>query len=111
MYRNKKTERGQALILVVLAIVGLAGMVGLVVDGGNALLDRRKAQNAADSAALAAALSRTQIGQNPQATALASAAQNGYNNNGSSNVVQFYNPPASGPIIDGMVHVKPKTAM
>jgi Flp pilus assembly protein TadG len=96
-YQRPKKERGQALILIVLAIVGLAGMVGLVVDGGNAFLDRRKAQNAADSAALAAALSRTRSGQNPQATALTSAAQNGYNNNGSSNSVQFYNPPISGP--------------
>ena len=97
MHQRKKTERGQALILVVLAMVGLAGMVGLVVDGGNAFLDRRKAQNAADSAALAAALSRTRIGQDPRAVALASAAQNGYGNNGSSNTVQFYHPPASGP--------------
>jgi Flp pilus assembly protein TadG len=97
MYRKNKTERGQALILVVLAIVGLAGMVGLVVDGGNVFLDRRKAQNAADSAALAAALSRTRSGENPQATALGSATDNGYNNNGSSNTVQFYNPPISGP--------------
>src|SRR5512141_36751 len=83
--------------MIVLAMVGLAGMVGLVVDGGNAFLDRRKAQNAADSAALAAALSRTRSGQNPQASALTSAAENGYNNNGSSNSVQFYNPPVSGP--------------
>ncbi len=57
-YRGKKTERGQALIMIALAMVGLAGMVGLVVDGGNAFLDRRNAQNAADSAALAAALTR-----------------------------------------------------
>lgn len=97
MYQRTKTQRGQALIMVVLAIVGLAGMVGLVVDGGNAFLDRRKAQNAADSAALAAALSRTRIGQDPQAAALASAAQNGYGNNGASNLVEFHHPPVSGP--------------
>src|SRR5512138_839051 len=97
MHQRKKTERGQALILVVLAMVGLAGMVGLVVDGGNAFLDRRKAQNAADSAALAAALSRTRIGQDPQAAALAAAAQNGYGNNGASNTVEFHHPPVSGP--------------
>ena len=55
-------ERGQALILIVLAMVGLAGMAGLVVDGGNLFLDRRNAQNAADSAALAAALTRIRGG-------------------------------------------------
>ena len=48
-------ERGQALIVIALALVALAGITGLVVDGGNAFLDRRNAQNAADSAALAAA--------------------------------------------------------
>jgi len=96
-YPGKKIERGQALIMIALAMVGLAGMVGLVVDGGNAFLDRRNAQNAADSAALAAALTRTRSGSNLQAAALASAAQNGYNNNGTSNVVEFHNPPISGP--------------
>ena len=95
--RSHKSQRGQALIVVVLAIVGLAGMAGLVIDGGNAFLDRRNAQNAADSAALAAALSRTRGGQNLRASALASAAQNGYDNNGSSNIVEFHNPPIEGP--------------
>ena len=51
-------ERGQALVLIALAIVGLAAMAGLVIDGGNAFLDRRNAQSAADSAALTAALAR-----------------------------------------------------
>ncbi len=94
---HSKSQRGQALIIIVLSIVGLAGMAGLVIDGGNAFLDRRNAQNAADSAALAAALSRVRSGQNLQAAALASAAQNGYDNNGTSNTVEFHNPPTSGP--------------
>ena len=51
-------ERGQALIIVALALVGLFGMAGLVVDGGNAFQDRQRAQNAADSAALASAHAR-----------------------------------------------------
>ncbi len=95
--RKTKPERGQALIIVVLAIVALAGMAGLVVDGGNVFLDRRNAQNAADSAALAAALKRGRGEQNVAATALSSAAQNGYNNNGTSNIVEVHYPPASGP--------------
>src|SRR5512139_3519134 len=97
MHQRKKTERGQALILVVLAIVGLAGIVGLVVDGGNAFLDRRNAQNAADSAALAAALTRVRGNGNLSSVALNSAAENGYDNNGGSNVVEVHNPPVSGP--------------
>jgi Flp pilus assembly protein TadG len=58
MKKNKysKNERGQALILITFAIIGLIGFVGLVVDGGMAYSDHRHAQNAADSAAYAAAL-------------------------------------------------------
>jgi hypothetical protein len=93
----KHKERGQALIVVVLAIVGLAGMVGLVVDGGNAFLDRRNAQNAADSAALAAALTRIRGGNSLAGAAFDAAAQNGYDNNGTSNIVEVHHPPADGP--------------
>src|SRR5215510_16284807 len=72
-----KSERGQALIIIAIALVVLGGLMALVVDGGNVFLDRRNAQNAADSAALAAALARIRGGQNPTSVALASAAQNG----------------------------------
>jgi hypothetical protein len=50
-----KSERGQALILIALAIVALLGMTGLAIDGGMVMADRRASQNAADNAALAAA--------------------------------------------------------
>jgi Flp pilus assembly protein TadG len=53
---SKKTERGQALILITFALIGLIALTGLTVDGGMAYSDRRSAQNAADSAAFAAAL-------------------------------------------------------
>jgi hypothetical protein len=72
-------------------------MIALVVDGGNVFLDRRGAQNAADSAALASALSRVQGGQDWVGAAIASAAQNGYNNDGVTNIVQVYSPPKDGP--------------
>jgi Flp pilus assembly protein TadG len=83
--------------MIVLAMVGLAGMAGLVIDGGNLFLDRRNAQNAADSAALSAALTRVRGGQDMTAAALISAAQNGYDNNGTSNTVEVHNPPIDGP--------------
>lgn len=92
-----KSARGQALVLIALAIVGLAGIAGLVIDGGNVFLDRKNAQNAADSAVLAAALTRVQSGASPQASAIASAKQNGYNNNGVTNKVEVHIPPISGP--------------
>jgi Flp pilus assembly protein TadG len=96
MKRNN-SERGQILIVIVLAIVGLAGMAGLVVDGGNAFLDRRNAQNAADSAVLASALARVRGDSDWTGVAIASAAENGYNNDGVKNTVVLYSPPSNGP--------------
>ena len=52
-------ERGQALILITFAAIALFGITGLAIDGSNKFSDRRHAQNAADSAALAAALVKT----------------------------------------------------
>jgi Flp pilus assembly protein TadG len=51
-------ERGQALIMIALAAVGLFGFSALAIDGSRVFSDRRHAQNAADTAALAAALAR-----------------------------------------------------
>lgn len=51
-------ERGQALILIALAAVGLFGFSALAIDGSRVFSDRRHAQNAADTAALAAALAK-----------------------------------------------------
>ena len=42
----KQGERGQALILIVFAILGLFGVTALAIDGGNVYADRRRAQNA-----------------------------------------------------------------
>jgi Flp pilus assembly protein TadG len=46
---------GQVLVLFALALVTMLAMAGLLVDGGRAWSDHRIAQNAADTAALAAA--------------------------------------------------------
>jgi Flp pilus assembly protein TadG len=82
--------RGQALIIFVLALVPILGMVGLVIDGGNAFAQRRADQNATDAAALAGALDMAEnlpwenkglVGPNGDAdiaaTITASAAENG----------------------------------
>jgi len=50
------SEKGQALILIAFGIVALIGFTALAIDGGRVFSDRRNAQNAADTAALAAAL-------------------------------------------------------
>src|SRR5262245_32971429 len=95
--KNNLFDRGQALIVIALAIVGFVGMVGWVIDGGRGFLDRRNAQNAADAAALASAYARIKGDQDMVSAALASAAQNGYNNDGTSNTVVLYSPPKDGP--------------
>lgn len=48
-------RRGQMLVLFALSLTAIVLVVGLVIDGGNALVQRRGAQNAADFAALAGA--------------------------------------------------------
>ncbi len=49
----KSKERGQALVIVVIAIVALVAAVGLAIDGGRNHSERRQAQNAADAAVMA----------------------------------------------------------
>lgn len=98
-------KRGQALIVIALALVGLIGFLGLVVDGGNAFLDRRKSQNAADAAALAGALARIR-GEDMVTTAFASAAQNGYNNDSITNKVELFSPPKDGPHSNNVEYIQ-----
>lgn len=50
------SERGQALVIMAIAMIGLVAITGLAIDGSMVLADRRHAQNAADTAALAGAL-------------------------------------------------------
>lgn len=88
-------ERGQALILIVFAIIGLVGITALAVDGGNAYLERRRVQNAADTTALGAALARIK-GQGWINETYKIAKNNGYDNDGETNVVQVFSPPATG---------------
>ena len=51
--KGNASERGQALVLIVLAVVGLLGFTALAVDGSMVYADRRFAQNAADASSLA----------------------------------------------------------
>jgi Flp pilus assembly protein TadG len=82
----QSTEKGQALILIAFAAVGLFAFAALAIDGSMLLSDRRHAQNAADSAAMAGALAQAR-GGSIDTTALARALSNGYDDNGTSNEV------------------------
>jgi hypothetical protein len=48
-----KSERGQAIVYLVIGLVVFLGFVAMAIDGGMALADRRHEQNAADAASLA----------------------------------------------------------
>jgi len=52
---EKRSEKGQTLVMVVLAFTAFIAMLVLVLDGGNAFFRRRIAQDAADAGALAGA--------------------------------------------------------
>ncbi|KXK15755.1 MAG: hypothetical protein UZ14_CFX002000342 [Chloroflexi bacterium OLB14] len=51
----KNSEKGQAIILIAFAFVGLVGMVGLVTDTGLLLIEYGKLKKSIDAAAIAAA--------------------------------------------------------
>ena len=86
----KISERGQALVLFTAAIIGLIALTGLAVDGGNAFADRRSAQNAADTAALASSLAKIRNNSDWKIVGKNRAADNGYDNNGTSNSVEIH---------------------
>jgi len=92
MKKIRFQENGQALIIIALAAVVLFGFAALAIDGSMVFSDKRHAQNAADTAAVAAALARTRgsdflgAGQNR-------ATSNGYNNNLTSNIVNISTEP------------------
>src|SRR5688572_33079965 len=115
--KNIKSERGQALIIFALAAIGIFGIVGLAIDGSAKFSDRRHAQNAAYSGALAAALAKANAldaglsnspAECPPTSGLPSAVcaavftsslnlanENGYHNS-SSKQVDVYSPPITG---------------
>jgi len=68
--RSRSSERGQVLVFQSVAMVGILGMAGFAVDVSGAYYTSRKAQAAADAAALAAAEYL------PESTSQATAASN-----------------------------------
>jgi Flp pilus assembly protein TadG len=74
--RTREPQKGQAIVLFALLLVGVIGAAGLLVDGGMAWANRRAAQNAADLASLAAAkaIADAHAGCNAAGKAVAQAA-------------------------------------
>lgn len=91
-------QKGQALILIALAAIGLFAFAALAIDGSRVYSEKRHAQNAADTAAMAGALAYTRAAEEDKEddveinliitdAAQSRATSNGYDNNGASNDV------------------------
>ena len=74
---KRRGERGQALVLFVLALAVLMGFTAMTIDVGLFLRERRNLQNAADAAALAGVLELPQSPAAAQLRAQEWAVQNG----------------------------------
>ena len=79
MRTKQPHQRGQALVMIALAIVGLVGFAALAIDGSSVFSDRRHSQNASDTSSLAAALALTRGETNWKDFGLQRAVSNGYN--------------------------------
>jgi len=95
---SKSKERGQAIVLIALAIVGIVSFTALAVDGGNNFAANRQAQNAADSAAFSAGLIKVRGGSSSAISTAVNniAAMNGFDINDPETTVTINNPPQSG---------------
>jgi Flp pilus assembly protein TadG len=54
--KHSKTERGQAIVLIAFAAIGLIAMIGLMVDGGLLMIEYGRLKRSIDAASLSAAL-------------------------------------------------------
>lgn len=125
--KTKFAERGQALILITLAAIGLFAIVALAIDGGAKFSDRRHAQNAADTASLAGAVTKADgltAGQTDSVCSTATgyanspfcldiinaawniAGTNGYIAGSLPNKVDVYSPPISGAYVGKSSYVQ-----
>ena len=99
-------RRGVSLVLVTVSIVAVLSVLALSLEGGLLLSERRHAQATADAASMAAAADfywnwYTNFGTDPGGTAYNSAmytaSQDGYTNDGVNTKVTVNIPPKSGP--------------
>jgi hypothetical protein len=90
MKPKKLNQRGQALVMIALAIVGLAGFTALAIDGGNVFSDRRHSQNASDAASLAAALAITRNETDWRDLGYQRAVDNGYDPSDGVTAIDVY---------------------
>jgi Flp pilus assembly protein TadG len=101
-------QLGQMIVLFAICLLAMISIAGLLIDGGMAWANRRQAQAAADSAALAAAYALIN-GQSAAGAGQSTAGQNGFstdltdcNGNVQKDMgVQVFNPPPAGSVHAG----------
>jgi Flp pilus assembly protein TadG len=96
LFRSLSRRRAATAVIVALSLTVLLGVAAITIDGGTATTERRHAQTVADASARAAAADlfahfATNNGTDPsgtaQASALTTAAANGYANDGVRSIV------------------------
>lgn len=95
--KHRTQEKGQALVLITLAAIGLFAFAALAIDGSRVYSEKRHAQNAADTAALAGALAY-QRGNDISLAATGRATSNGYDSGVSNDVTVTITDIAAGTI-------------
>ncbi len=100
--KTDRTQKGQALILIVLAVIGLLALTGLAVDGSATYSNRQGATNAAETAALTGALDLAN--SHTSSTAIqdaTNAATTGGFTTGTAATVKVNNPPVASDACNG----------
>ncbi len=95
-----RKKKAQVLVMIALGLVGILAMVAMAVDGSRVYMERRRAQNAADAAALAMAWEWLRTNGNCTAAinrGYTVTASMGYVNDGLHDSVELYCPPSTGP--------------
>lgn len=106
--KGRSSERGQAIILIVFAIIGMMGFAAMAVDVGHVYSERRRAQNAADAAAYAAAFQAVSGGNQAKIVqaGIDSAIANGFTADETNTIVEVNRPPVSGPYQDQDAYIQ-----
>ena len=94
MEKRRNSERGQALVLVVLCLTVVLGFLGFAVDVGQLFRARQVMQTAADAAAIAGA--QQVLYSDWNTAAQAAAVQNGITNGVNDATITVNHPPLSG---------------
>ena len=105
---GRDSQRGQAVLLVALTMMGMLMAVGLAVDAGQLYASRRTMQEAADAGAYAGAVVLYQLGTQAEArtAAVADTSRNNFTNGVDGYTVTVNAPPASGPFAGNNLYVE-----